>query len=122
LNSEDLTVLNNFAYYLAEQNVRLNEAEEMARNVIEKEKDNATFLDTYAWVLYKRGKIRDAAKIMEGILAMDLTDNAEYFEHYAYMLKSLKKCDKAIENWSKAIEIDSTRTHLKTEIENCLKN
>jgi len=122
LNSEDLTVLNNFAYYLAEQNVRLNEAEEMARNVIEKEKDNATFLDTYAWVLYKRGKVRDAAKIMEGILAKDLPDNAEYFEHYAYILKSLKKCDKAIENWSKAIEIDSTRTHLKMEMENCLKN
>lgn len=122
LNNEDLTVLNNYAYYLAEQNIRLKEAEEMARKVIEREKDNATFLDTYAWVLYKRGKVKDAAKIMENILAKGIVNNAEYFEHYAYMLKSLKKCDKAIENWSKAIEIDSTRTELKTEIENCIKN
>jgi len=94
----------------------------MARKVIEKEKDNDTFLDTYAWVLYKRGKVKDAAKIMEIILAKGAPDNAEYYEHYGYMLKSLKKCDKAIENWSKAIEIDSTRKQLKTEIENCIKN
>jgi len=93
----------------------------MARKVIEKEKDNSTFLDTYAWVLYKRGKVRDAAKIMESILAKGSVDNAEYFEHYAYMQKSLKKCDKAIENWTKAIEIDSTRIQLKTEIENCIR-
>lgn len=122
LNSDDLTILNNYAYYLAEQNMRLKEAEEMSRKVIEKEKDNATFLDTYAWVLYKRGKVRDASKIMESILEKQLPDNAEYFEHYAYMLKSLNKCDKAIENWSKAIQIDSTKTQLKTEIENCIKN
>ncbi len=122
LNSDDLTILNNYAYYLAEQNMRLKEAEKMSRKVIEKEKDNATFLDTYAWVLYKRGKVRDASKIMESILEKQLPDNAEYFEHYAYMLKSLNKCDKAIENWSKAIQIDSTKTQLKTEIENCIKN
>ena len=122
INSENLTILNNYSYFLAEQNIRLKEAEDMARKVIEKEKDNATFLDTYAWVLYKRGKVKDAAKIMESILARGITDNAEYYEHYAYMLKSLKKCDKAIENWSKAIEIDSSRTLLKTEIENCTKN
>lgn len=121
LNNEDLTVLNNYAYYLAEQNIRLKEAEDMARKVIEKEKDNATFLDTYAWVLYKRGKVKDAAKIMESILEKSSLENAEYFEHYGYMLKSLKKCDKAIESWSKAIEIDSSRIQLKTEIENCIK-
>ena len=122
INSEDLTLLNNYAYYLAEQNIRLKDAEEMARKVIEKEKDNATFLDTYAWVLYKRGKVKDAAKIMETILAKGIEDNAEYYEHYAYMLKSMKNCDKAIENWVKAIEIDSSRTQLKTEIANCIKN
>lgn len=93
----------------------------MARKVIEKEKDNITFLDTYAWVLYKRGKVKDAAKIMESILEEESLENAEYYEHYGYMLKSMKKCDKAVENWTKAIEIDSSRTQLKTEIENCIK-
>ncbi len=123
IDGDDITLLNNYAYYLAEQNKELKKAEEMAVKVIEKEKDNATFLDTYAWVLYKRGRIKDAAKIMEKILSVNSVENAEYFEHYAFMLKSLKKCDKAIENWSMAMKIDSTRTkELQEEIRNCTKH
>jgi len=66
-NGDDLTVINNYAYYLAEQNSNLKEAEEMARKVIETEKNNSTYLDTYAWVLYKRGKFKEAAKIMASV-------------------------------------------------------
>ena len=121
LDPDDITMLNNYAYYLAEQNMRLKEAEIMAKKVIEKEGDNATFLDTYAWVLYKRGKVRDAAKIMESIISKGKDFNAEYFEHYGFMLKSMKKCSKAIENWSMAMDLDSTKAELKGEIENCRK-
>ena len=56
MDNSDLAVMNNYAYYLAEQNMQLKEAEQMAKTVIEREKDNKTYLDTYAWVLYKRGK------------------------------------------------------------------
>jgi tetratricopeptide (TPR) repeat protein len=119
IDSEDLTILNNYAYYLAEQNTKLKEAEIMAQKVIEQEIDNATFLDTYAWVLYKRGKSRDAAKIMESIITNDSNLSAEYYEHYGFILKSMKKCDKAIEYWSIAFKIDSTKNGLKGEIENC---
>ncbi|MCJ7449979.1 MAG: tetratricopeptide repeat protein [Bacteroidales bacterium] len=120
-NSEDLTILNNYAYYLAEQNMRLKEAEIMAGKVIEKEKTNATFLDTYAWVLYKRGKLKEAAKIMESIIKNKEENDAEYLEHYGYILKKQKNCAKATENWKKAIELDSTKTNLLKEIENCIK-
>ena len=119
IDSEDITILNNYAYYLAEQNMNLKEAEIMAQKVIEKEKDNATFLDTYAWVLFKRGKSKDAAKIMENIIEKGENISAEHYEHYGFILKSLKKCDKAIENWSIAYKLDSTKTELKGEIVNC---
>ena len=119
LDGDDVTLLNNYAYYLAEQNTDLKKAEEMAVKVIEKERNNATFLDTYAWVLYKRGKIKDAAKIMEKIIQEGAASNAEYFEHYAFMLKSMKKCDKAVEYWSQAIKLDSTKSQLQEEIINC---
>ena len=121
LNPEDIITLNNYAYYLAEQNMRLKEAEIMAKRVVEIEGDNPTFLDTYAWVLYKRGKIRDAAKIMEGIISKGKDLNAEYFEHYGFILKDMKKCNKAVEYWSKAIDLDTTKMELKIEIENCRK-
>ena len=120
-NSEDLTVLNNFAYYLAEQDLRLKEAEEMAKLVIDKEKDNTTYLDTYAWVLYKRGKFNEAAKIMSDIVNSGEEPDAEWYEHYGYILKGQKKCSKAIEIWNMALKLDNTKSNLLIEIQNCKK-
>ena len=112
LNNDDMTVINNYAYYLAEQNMKLKEAEEMAKKVIEKEKGNTTFLDTYGWVLYKRGKLNEAARVMEDIINSGEKPDAVWYEHYGYILKKQKKCEKAIENWNIAIKIDSTKTNL----------
>ena len=120
-NKDDLTVLNNYAYYLAEQDRNLKEAEEMARRVIESEKGNTTYLDTYAWVLYKRGKLRDAARIMEEIINSGETADAEWYEHYGYILSKQKNCPRAIEYWDYAIKLDSTKTELREEIKNCGK-
>ena len=118
-NSDDLNVINNYAYYLAEQDRNLKEAESMAKKVIEMEKENNTYLDTYAWVLYKRGKLNEAAKIMESIIGSGEKPDAEWFEHYGFILKKQRKCSRAVENWEIAIRIDSTKTNLIEEIENC---
>lgn len=118
---DDLTVLNNYAYYLAEQNMKLKEAEELARQVIEKEKNNTTFLDTYAWVLYKRGKLKEAAKVMESVIASGNKPDAEWYEHYGYILKRQNKCSKAVESWKTALDLDGNKTELIKEIENCEK-
>lgn len=119
LNKDDLTVLNNYAYYLAEQNIRLKEAEEMIKRVIDKEGDNTTFLDTYAWVLYKRGKVKEAEKIMSTIVSGGQKPDAEWYEHYGFILKKLKRCDEAVLNWNVALKLDPHKEHLKIEIENC---
>jgi Tfp pilus assembly protein PilF len=119
MDDSDLTLMNNYAYYLAEQNMNLKEAEEMAKIVISKETDNNTFLDTYAWVLYKRGKAREAARIMERIINSGEAEDAEYYEHYGFILKSMKKCREAVAYFEKAVSIDKTKTNLKEEIENC---
>ncbi|HAX93980.1 MAG TPA: hypothetical protein DCY25_08580 [Bacteroidales bacterium] len=119
MDDSDLTLMNNYAYYLAEQNMNLKEAEEMAKIVISKETDNNTFLDTYAWVLYKRGKAREAARIMEKIISSGEAEDAEYYEHYGFILKSMKKCREAVVNFEKAVSIDNTKSNLREEIENC---
>jgi Tfp pilus assembly protein PilF len=120
-DNQDLTVINNYAYYLAEQNRNLKEAERMAKRVIEKEKDNTTFLDTYGWVLYKRGKLKEAARIMEFIISKGDSTDAVWYEHYGYILKKQNKCDEAVKNWNIALKIDGTRMELLREIENCKK-
>lgn len=121
LDNGDLTVMNNYAYYLAEQDVNLKEAERMAKFVIDNEPDNSTFLDTYAWVLFKRGKAREASRIMEKIIESDDNGDAEYYEHYGFILKKMRKCREAIINWGRAITLDESKVNLKMEIENCRK-
>ena len=118
-NKNDITLLNNYAYYLAEQNIRLKEAESMAKKVIEKEKTNATYLDTYAWVLYKRGKANEALRIMNSIMVNDSVTDAEYYEHLGYILKKKKDYNAAVKNWNTALKLDPSKTHLVKEIENC---
>ncbi len=119
INSEDLTLINNYAYYLAEQNMRLKEAEKMSKKVIEKDRKNTAYLDTYGWILYKRGKLKAADKIMQEIISSGEAPDAEWYEHYGYILKKEKKCDKAVENWNIALKIDSSKIELKNEIKNC---
>jgi tetratricopeptide (TPR) repeat protein len=120
-DNEDLTVINNYAYYLADQNTNLKEAEELAAKVIEKDKGNTTYLDTYGWVLYKRGKLKEAAKIFETIIGTGDKSDAVWYEHYGYILKKQKKCNEAINNWNIALKLDSNKKELVKEIENCVK-
>ena len=119
-NKDDLMTLNNYAYYLAEQDERLKEAEYMAKKVIEAERNNNTYMDTYGWVLYKRGKMKEAEEIFRKIIESGEED-AEYYEHYGYILKKRRKCEKAIEYWEKAIKMDSRKSNLINEIEECKK-
>jgi len=119
INNQDLTTLNNYAYYLAEQNMKLKEAEEMAKKVILKEPKNTTFLDTYAWVLFKRGKTNEALKIMNSIIKSNERQSAEWQEHIGYIYKKKNDCKNALINWQNAIMLDSTKIYLKKEIEKC---
>ena len=99
----------------------MKEAERMSKIVVDKEKDNATYLDTYAWVLYKRGRYKEAEKIMEYIIKGGEKNDAEYYEHLGYIQKAMKQCIKAIENWKIAYKLNNGKSKLLKEIENCVK-
>ena len=118
----DVLILNNYAYYLAEQNKDLKDAEKMAKYVVEREKGNPTYLDTYAWVLYKKGKYKEAEKLMEEIIKTGSNEDATYYEHLGFIQKALKKCDKAIESWNTAFKLDNKKSALNKEIDNCVKH
>ena len=52
IDQNNVYVLNNYAYMLATHDGDLRKAEQMSRKTIEAEPDNATYLDTYAWILH----------------------------------------------------------------------
>lgn len=120
IEHENPLVLNNYAYYLAEEGIRLKEAQDMIEQCLGVE-ENITYLDTYAWVLYKRGKYRNAEKVMLRIFKSGKIEDAELIEHYGYIKKAVGSCDEAIVLWQNVLRIDKKRSYLISEIEKCVK-
>jgi Tfp pilus assembly protein PilF len=54
-NPQNIMVLNNYAYYLSTEKKDLKKAERMSALTVEKEPENSTYLDTYAWIFYQQG-------------------------------------------------------------------
>jgi len=65
--------------------------------------------------------LQEAAKIMEAAIKSGNNRDAVMYEHLGYILKKQKNCNEAIKNWNIAIKMDSTKTELIKEIENCGK-
>ncbi len=89
LNPDYLPVLNNYAYYLCLQKKKLRKAEEMSRRTIEKEPDNATYLDTYGWILFTRGQALKAKPYFKHAMIYGGKDSAVILGHYADVLDAL---------------------------------
>jgi tetratricopeptide (TPR) repeat protein len=106
IDRENLTVLNNFAYFLSLRKENLNEAEEMARKACQKAPANPTFLDTFAWVLYRQGKYSEAKAIMELALENGGDQEAVLLEHYGDILWKSNEKERALEYWKQAQTID----------------
>ncbi len=113
----DATALNNYAYYLALKNTRLDEAERMSSQSLNSSPLNPTFLDTYAYILFKRQKYTEALFVMERCIDNSTEPNAEVIEHYGDILWYNGKNDEAIEQWTKALSLDSTNTTLKRKVD-----
>jgi tetratricopeptide (TPR) repeat protein len=94
-------VANNYSYYLAMRNEKLERAEELAQQLIKRNPTNNTYLDTYAWVLYTRQKYKEARKVMEQVVRAD-ESNPIYYEHMGDILFKLGEEDRALEFWRKA--------------------
>jgi len=120
INPENPLILNNYAYYLAEEGIRLDEARKMIERCLKIE-ENITYLDTYAWVLYKLGKYKDAEKVMSRIFASEVIKDAELLEHYGYIKKALGNNEEAVALLQAALAEDKTKTYLIEEIRKCIE-
>lgn len=119
MDYENIMIMNNYAYLLAERNTNLGKAEEMALKVIAKEPENTTYLDTYAWVLFKKGKIKKAEEVMFDIIVNKGGKNPEHLEHYGLILIKRKKCNEAVKYLQEALKADPEKKYLIEEIKNC---
>lgn len=69
-NPTNYMSMNNIAYYYAESDTLLDEAESYVLRALRHDADNPTTLDTYAWVLYKKGDYPKAKEIIDKTLSL----------------------------------------------------
>ncbi len=79
-----------------------SEARELFFSGLEREPENATYLDTYAWVLFKNKNFEKALEMIEKALAVDKESSGEVFEHHGDILFRNNKIEEAKLAWKKA--------------------
>ena len=104
INPKDANVLNNYAYYLSIRGERLEKAEQMSQQSNELEPTQASYQDTYGWIMYKQNKLDDAKIWIEKAMTNGADKSAAVLEHYGDILFKLGDIAHAIESWQKAKE------------------
>lgn len=111
--------LNNYAYFLTENGGDLERALEMSRKSIDQDPENPTYLDTYAWILFKKKEYKEALDTQKQ--AVELAEQAgevaaEYYHHLGDILFMNHVPDEALEYWKKALELEPDNELLKKKV------
>jgi len=117
MDAENVLVLNNYAYYLSVRKIKLERAKEMSVKCNELEKDNGTYQDTYAWILYELKEYVKAKEWMLKALTNGGDKSAVVVEHYGDILYQLGDVESAISQWKKAKELGEASKFLNQKIE-----
>lgn len=106
-NPKNINTLNNYAYYLSVERVNLDKAEEMSFITVKAEPENSTYLDTYAWILFEKGRYTEARIYIEQAMENGGDTSQVIVEHCGDIYFKLGDKGKAVEYWKKALSLDS---------------
>ena len=82
----------------------------MSRRALDMEPLNSSYLDTYAYVLFRKGNYSEATFVMER--CMDLLKNqanidfSVYYDHCGDIYFKVGRVEEAVEMWRLALELD----------------
>ena len=116
LYPNNVMVLNNYAYFMSEEDMELEKAMTMSARAINLEKSNATYIDTFAWILYKLGRYEQARKHMRQALSLDKTKSAELPLHYGDILFALNERFMADTYWKRALEMGADKEAIEKRL------
>lgn len=120
---DDVLALNNYAYYLSLKKLNLDKAESMSAKSLEKEPDNATYVDTFAWILFQQGRYVEAKEYIDKAVRLltekgeaDTEDNANIIEHAGDIYFKAGDVKGAMELWQRAFDNGSDSKTLQRKI------
>ncbi len=115
-NADNISALNNYAYYLSEEHAQLDKAEEMSYKTVKAEPNNSTFLDTYAWILFIKGKYAQALIYIDNAMKNGGGTSNVVTEHCGDIHALTGDMENALKYWQKALSLGSKSKSLKQKI------
>lgn len=113
LDSNNTYVLNNFAYYLALRKEGLAKAASMSKKANEINPNNASFQDTYAWVLFQQENYKEALVWIDKAIKLTERPSSTLIEHKGDILFKLGNKQEALDFWEKAREFPDSKNNEK---------
>jgi len=119
------TFNNDLGYIWADHDMKLDESEKLIRKALDldkeerkkakekglldddEDKDNAAYLDSLGWVLYKKKNYAEAKKYLLEATKTDDGKHVEIFDHLGDVHKALGEKAEAIEVWKKALQLEN---------------
>lgn len=114
----NIPALNNYAYYMSLAGKDLHRAEQMSYKTIKAEPKNATYLDTYAWILFMEERYQEAKiYIDQATNNLDSTENNNtVLEHAGDIYAMNGVTDKAVEYWQKSFDAGNKTSAIRQKI------
>src|SRR5438045_674425 len=94
---------NYLGYMWADHNMNLDEAETMIKRALEKEPNNASYLDSLGWVEFRKGKFNQALTDLLRAAKTADRDDPVVFEHIGDTYLKLNRMADALAAWQKAL-------------------
>jgi len=99
---------NYLGYMWAERGENLSRAETLIRAAVEAEPENAAYLDSLAWVLFKQDRPTEALRVMQRAVEHLEEPDATLYEHLGDIHEALGRNDDAVAAWTRSMEIQKT--------------
>ena len=112
---DNIGALNNYAYYLSVEQKNLDKAEEMSYKTVKAEPTNSTYLDTYAWILFEKGKYVEARIYIDQAMQNGGDRSSVVVEHCGDIYYKNGETEKALEYWKQAEKLAAEPTENPSE-------
>ncbi len=117
IDPDNLLALNNFAYYLAENEQDLDMAERYSAICVRANPENDTAIDTYAWIFYKKKEYVKAKEWIDKAINLELDNpQSEVLDHAGDIYFMNREVNKAVDFWEKALKLNPDNKILKKKI------
>ena len=118
MDAQHAAALNYLGYMWAERGENLVDAEKFIRRALEKEPENAAYLDSLGWVLFQQGRYHEALDPLQRASQLAAADpDPTIEEHLGDVLDKLGRRNEAIKAWERALNLEGASEELPAKLQ-----